>query len=132
MTNPLDTDGIPEGAIRAALAERGPKFTSAGAQTVSQNALRHYVDVAQTIEKVRISLGTAPVGSAFIVDVQKNGVTVFTTTANRPSIAAAGHSAISVAPDVTALAPGDYLTYSVIQIGSGTAGSDLVVQVRCL
>jgi hypothetical protein len=33
--------------------------------------------------------------------------------------------------DVTTLADGDYLTVDIAQIGSGTAGSDLVVQVTC-
>jgi hypothetical protein len=78
---------------------------------------------------VRASLGSAPSGAAVIVDVNKNGTTVFTTQANRPSIAAAGFVSTKVTPDVTTLSDGDYMTVDIDQIGSSVAGSDLTVTV---
>jgi hypothetical protein len=65
------------------------------------------------------------------VDVNKNGTTIFTTQANRPTVvAAANATAADAVPDVTAIASGDYLTVDRDQVGSATPGSDLTVFVR--
>jgi hypothetical protein len=61
--------------------------------------------------------------------VNKNGTTIFTTQANRPTIAISGNTDESGVPDVTALADGDYLEVDIDQIGSTVAGSDLTVQI---
>jgi hypothetical protein len=74
-------------------------------------------------------VGTAPTGAAILVDVNKNGTTIFTTQGNRPSIAAGGNASSAAVPDVTSLAAGDFLTVDVDQIGSTVAGSDLTVIV---
>ena len=63
------------------------------------------------------------------MDVMKNGVTLFTTSANRPTIAIAGNASTTTLPDVTLIVTGDRLRVDVIQIGSGTAGSNLYVTV---
>jgi len=82
-----------------------------------------------TITKVKLVVKTAPTGQAIIVDVNKNGTTIFTTQANRPQIAAGETSGDSGTPDVTSLAEGDKVTIDIDQIGSGTAGADLTVEV---
>lgn len=105
-----------------------PTFTAAGWLIAQQFSMRLYVTVACTISQVHISVGTAPAGQSIKVDVNKNGVTIFTTQANRPEIAIAGFADSSV-PDVTALAPGDYLTVDIDQAGTTILGADLVVQV---
>lgn len=81
---------------------------------------------------VTLSVGTAPTGAALICDLQKNGVTMFTTTANRPSVAIAATktAAISAAPDVSAFAAGDQITLVPTQVGSTVAGADLSVVVE--
>ena len=84
-----------------------------------------------SIVKVKLVVKTAPTGQAIIVDVNKNGTTIFTTQANRPQIAAGSTTGDSGTPDVTALAEGDKLTVDVDQVGSGTAGADLTVEVVC-
>jgi hypothetical protein len=81
--------------------------------------------VTRTLINVGIALGTAPTGGPFTADVNKNGTTVFTTQANRPSIAAAGSYAVSGTPDVTTWAHGDYLTVDRDLVGTTVAGSDL-------
>jgi hypothetical protein len=78
---------------------------------------------------VRASVGTAPTTQSVIVDVNKNGTTIFTTQGNRPTIAAGANTDASSTPDVTAFAAGDYMTVDVDQIGTGTVGADLTVQV---
>jgi len=73
---------------------------------------------------------TAPTGASIIVDVHKNGTTIFTTPANRPTIAVAAFDSGLAIPDVTAVAAGDVLTVDIDQIGSIIAGADLTVFVR--
>lgn len=105
-----------------------PVFQRSGSLTTQTGASRFYVDAAATIAKVRVAVGTAPVGAAVTVDVNKNGTTIFTTQANRPSIAAGGFTATAT-PDVTALSIGDYLTVDIDGVGSTNPGADLTVSV---
>ena len=64
-----------------------------------------------------------------ILDVNKNGTTIFTTQGARPTIADGQRPSSTTLPAVTAVAAGDTLTIDVDQIGSGTAGSDLYVSI---
>ncbi len=79
------------------------------------------------ISKVKIYGATAPTGASLIVDVNKNGVTIFTTQSNRPEIAIDEHSADSEIPDITSITEGDYLSWDIDQIGSTIAGGDPVL-----
>ena len=77
------------------------------------------------------AVNTAPTGASIIVDVLKNGTTIYTTSANRPTIAVSTFATtVTNTPNVTTLAAGDYLTVNVAQIGSTIAGSDLTVQIE--
>lgn len=85
-----------------------------------------------TIQGAYAMVNTAPTGAAAIFDILKDGVTIYTGGVGRPQIAAGGFaSQTPVAPAVTALngTNGDYLTWSVVQIGSTVAGSDLTLVV---
>jgi hypothetical protein len=107
-------------------------FFTAGPLVVKVGRHRIYNDtgVALTILGVRATCGVAPTGASVIVDVNKNGTTIFTTQANRPAVAAAGATSGKVTNmNVVALANGDYVTVDVDQIGSTLPGEDLVVQV---
>jgi hypothetical protein len=84
-----------------------------------------------TIDKVYVYVQTAPVGAAIIVDVNKNGTTIFTTQANRPQIAAGANADESGTPDVTSLAKNDRVDVDIDQVGSTTPGAVLTVMVRC-
>ena len=84
-----------------------------------------------TIVEVRLRVKTAPTGAAIIVDLNVNGVTVFTTQANRPTIAAGASTGVSTAVDLRSLAKGDNLTIDIDQIGSTVAGGKLMVEVVC-
>jgi len=86
---------------------------------------------ALTIVKVKVAVKTAPTGAALIVDVNKNGTTIFTTQGGRPSIAIGDTTDDSDTPDVTALAETDKLTVDIDQVGSTIAGADLTVEVVC-
>lgn len=82
------------------------------------------------IDEVRVHVGTAPTGAALIVDVNINGVTIFTTIANRPTVAIAATDATSGAPDTTKFVKDDRLSVDLDQVGSTIAGSDVTVMVR--
>lgn len=107
------------------------KLSVAGAVATSSRD-RWVAPHAGTITTVLLGVGTAPTGATMICDLQKNGVTMYTTTANRPTIAIAASStpARSIAPDVAAFVAGDVITLVPTQVGSGTAGSDLAATVE--
>lgn len=101
-----------------------------GDVTLLTGTMRLYNDTGSTltISTVRASVGTAPTGASLIVDIHKNGTTIFTTQANRPTIAVSTNTDTGT-PDVTSWPNGEYLTMDVDQIGSTVAGAQLVVQV---
>lgn len=83
-----------------------------------------------TITSVMAMVGSAPTGSSVIADVNLNGTTIFTTQGNRPEIAVSAQTSDAETPDVTEGTAGDYLSMDVDQVGSSSAGSDLVVAVE--
>jgi len=114
-----------------------------GAQTVAAaiGAGRWYNETGKILELTRVDLRivTAPTGADLIVDVNKNGTTVFTAQSQRPKIVAAANAGTSTpnvgtltVPVLPTLAPGDYVTVDVDQIGSGVAGSDLFVTIQAV
>jgi len=108
------------------------QFQIPGALTVTSGAFRIYNDTGLQlgIRGVRASVGTAPTGAAVIVDVNKNGVSLFTTQANRPTIVAGTNTSGLVSNmEIVTIENGEYLSVDVDQIGSTLAGADLMVQV---
>jgi|TARA_Y100000034_G_scaffold127890_2_gene181530 hypothetical protein len=103
--------------------------SEAGTLSTKTGQFRYYFDRACTILYARASVGTAPTGSTLIVDCNLNGTTIFSNQANRPTIAISGNTDESATPDTTAISDGDYVTWDIDQIGSSTAGSDLVCQL---
>jgi len=102
------------------------------AGNISAGALKHkwVAPVAGTIVGVRAHLGTAPAGSTAILDINKNGTTLYTTQGARPTFADGGDGAATTTlPAVTAVAAGDVLTLDVDAVGSGTAGAALAVAI---
>jgi hypothetical protein len=127
-TDKTKLDGIASGAIAT---EAGLlTFSKVGTLAVATGAHRLYVPWAITIVSVGISLGTANTGATFIVDVNKNGTTIYGTQADRPDIAASGQWSGWHVPNTTAVAADDYLTVDVDQVGSTIAGADLTVIIR--
>jgi hypothetical protein len=89
------------------------------------------VATACTITEVYLMVGTAPgSGKTFTCDVNKNGTTIFTTQANRPSIADTATEDTSGTPDVTALAKNDKLTVDVDVSTAATAVADAICIIR--
>lgn len=124
-----NVDNVSQQAL-ADLKTEAHTFAVTGAVTVAAGKSRIYVEGNYTIVTVRASVNTAPTGASLICDVSKNGTTIYTTQANRPTIAASGFTATANSPNVTTFVSGDYLTVDVDQIGSTIAGSDLTVTIR--
>ena len=81
-----------------------------------------------TIEGFEAYAETAPVGSSLIMDVLKNGTTIWTT---KPEIDAAANADDTYhSLSVTTADAGDRITFSVTQIGSSTAGQGLTATLK--
>lgn len=106
-------------------------LTITGTLSVGGSKLRFYNNygVTQVITQVHISVDTPPSGAAIIVDIHKNGTTIFTNQAHRPEIAIGANTGYTSIIDVSSWEAGDYIQVLIDQIGSGTPGSDLVLQV---
>lgn len=104
-------------------------FFIAGNQSASVKKAGAIVPFAASIVDVRAYVDTAPATTSLIIDVNKNGTTVFTTQGNRPTIAAAGNASTTTLPDVTAVAAGDRITFDIDAVGTGTVGADLYLTI---
>lgn len=104
-------------------------FALPGALSVLSGTSRLYNDsgTARQVTTVRASVGTAPTGSPVVVDVKKDGTSLYGVTAP-PTISAGANTGASV-PDTTTWQPGEFLTVDVTAVGSSVAGSNLTVTV---
>jgi hypothetical protein len=85
-----------------------------------------------TIIKAYGVVKTAPAGASILVDINKNGASIWASTpANRLTIAAGQASGRSQSFDTTTLTDEDSLTLDIDQVGSSYTGADLTVYLRC-
>lgn len=103
-----------------------------GTLVVKTGKSRVRMPFAGIVLGVAATVDTVATGANVVIDVNKNGTTIFTTQANRPSIAAGLTSGNEAAPDaaVAAFAAGDYFTFDVDQIGSSNPGAELTITFR--
>jgi hypothetical protein len=111
--------------------KRAISFYLDGNCAVKANAMSVLAPFALTIKGVRLAVDTAPTGASLIIDVHKNGTTMYTTQGNRPTITATNTSATATLPDITAIALGDKITLEIDQVGSTVAGANLSLIVIC-
>lgn len=130
----LDSSGkIPPGQLQTSNITKILPYSYLGSVSVGAGTFRLYNDTGATwtITGVRASAGTAPTGAAIIVDINKNGTTIFTTQPNRPTIAISSNTSGNVTNmDITTVAAGEYLTVDIDQVGSTVAGANLTIQVE--
>ena len=86
---------------------------------------RWYNDTGYTLKIQTIRLGRKTTGSSGFttIDVNMNDVTLYTTQGNRPSVRAGSDDVTSLgtaAPDVTSVAPGDFLSVDIDEAEAGT------------
>jgi len=99
----------------------------------SKGPLRR-IDASVTLTGCYLSVKTAPVGAALIVDIKRsttgpNG-TFTTIFSAAPQIAAAAYAGNSTSFSTSALSAGDILRMDVTQVGSTTPGSALTVDLN--
>lgn len=82
-----------------------------------------------TIATIRASVINPPLGGPLTFDINLNGTTIFTTQANRPSIAAGAYTSGIVVPDDTTWGAGEALTVDVDLIGTSYAGAYATIQI---
>ena len=80
---------------------------------------------------VNVLTGYAPSGASIIVDVKKNGSSIYPTS-SKPTITSGNLSDYDSPPDTTSYAQNDLFSIRIDQVGSSSPGSYLAVQIRCL
>lgn len=86
---------------------------------------------AMTIVKAYGAVKTAPTGTSVIVDLNKNGSTIWSNQADRLTILASATTGNTTSFNTTTLADGDLLTMDIDQVGGTIAGADLTVALKC-
>lgn len=124
-------DGLEFASVAGGGLVRETIFTFAGDLEVGSNPFKIYnkFGSSQTISQVFLSIATAPAGANVVVDIHKNGTTIFTNQSNRPAITDGNTEGYTTTIDVSTWADGEYLTAHIDQIGSNTPGANLVVHV---
>ncbi len=119
------------GGVTTVVRETTFSFAGNLVLTGAMSLLRFYnkLGITQTISEVFLSIDTPSAGADIIVDIHKNGVTIFTNQAHRPIIAAGANTGTTVLIDVDNWDDGDYLTAIIDQIGVGTVGANLTAHV---
>ncbi len=105
-------------------------FTVPGTLSSGVGRSKFFIPGPINIGNVRASVGTAPTGADLIIDVNKNGTTIFTTQISRPKIFAGQTTVSNSTPQITQLTTGDFLTVDIDQVGSLNPGADLTVQIE--
>lgn len=107
-------------------------FHFAGALQTGVGKFRWYNDTGATltIVAVRVSLNTAGTSNT-ILDINKDGTTIYTTQGNRPTLGSGANTVKSTNPDVTTIADGSYLSVDVDTVGTGSpADCSVTITVR--
>ena len=73
-------------------------------------------------------IDTVTAGSAAIVDILKNGSSIYST---KPQFAAGATALTAGTRSTTSFVSGDRITFKVVQIGSSTAGQGLRFMLKC-
>lgn len=117
----------PQGPVGATgAAGTSPIFSRAGTLAVSTGGSRLYFERTGTITRVRAAVGTAPTGGSVVVDVKRNGSSIFANPADRPTITAGTFTALGT-PSTVQIVPDDFLTVDIVEVGGTFAGADLTV-----
>ena len=112
-------------------AGRGVSFYVDDVLEVGTDLMNIIAPLGLTITGVRANVSIAPTGADLIIDINKNGTTLYTTQGNRPTILATETSETATLPDVTSISLGDIISIDIDQIGSTVAGGNLSVVLIC-
>ena len=105
-------------------------FSLTGDLEVGESVMSVIVPYNMTIDNVKYSMDGIPSGASVLIDLHKNGTSIYTTQANRPEIND-GSIHTGTLPDIITLAEGDKLTLEVDQVGTVVKGFGLSLSVNC-
>lgn len=91
---------------------------------------RIYVDFNGVIDQIDASVNTAPTGANLVMDINKNGNTIWSTQTNRVTILASANTGIQSTFNTTTFVSGDYFTIDIDTVGSTITGSKLTVRMK--
>lgn len=95
-----------------------------GTLVVNTGSKRFYMPINCTMTDIEAYVATAPTGAALQLAILKNGSSVATTSIS------AGSTSSSNTSNSIDLETGDYITINITQVGSGTAGEDLYLNLK--
>jgi len=86
-----------------------------------------------TIQKVYLTAKVGPTGQDFILDINKNGTSIWAVTqANRVKVLAGQTSGVQTVFDTVSLAEGDLITIDIDQIGNPVPGQTYTGVIKCV
>jgi hypothetical protein len=88
------------------------------------------VPFACTITKAYAVVTTAPATSAIIVDINNGATSIWNSGVNRLTIAASATTGTQTTINNPNLVEGDLLSLDIDQIGTGTVGANLTVEIK--
>jgi hypothetical protein len=91
---------------------------------VSTDVAIFFMPFAMQVFEIVVGVGTTPVGSSLIVDTNKNGVSIGTTT-----VSASSNTGSNTSVDES-FAKNDKVTIDIDQVGATTAGQALTVYLK--
>lgn len=105
-------------------------FFKSGALVAGAGTFEWPVRGNRRIEAIYFHVAGAPSGGPMWIDVNVGGTTLFTTQANRPTVADGVKTSADATPDITALSDGDLVTIDIdSDSGSPNGASDLLVTI---
>lgn len=106
-------------------------WNAPGALAVKTGEGKFYFPVRATLVGVSAVLENGPTGDSFIIDLNKNGTSVWTDQSKRPEILEGSTVSGEVTDiDLPTIEVGDQLSVDIDQVGSTWPGDDLTVTVR--
>jgi len=100
-------------------------FDIQGPLGVFDKVVQRMIGRAGTITKVVIYADVAPLVTDIIIDIRKNGTTIFTNPNNRPRVTAGATGPLEYTTiDVPAFSANDRFTIDIKQVGTGTTGGE--------
>lgn len=132
--------------MRASCTTNGNEFSDGGSATRGYE-LRELIFVAGALSAPTISprrmrfkesilgmslgeVNVAPTGSSILVDLHRNGTTIYTTQSQRLAINAGSNQGNGQLADVRYIGTNSWLTVEIDQVGSTTPGEDLTVTIE--
>lgn len=103
-------------------------YVSGELETGTNLSVRFDVPFSGTIIKATAYAKTAPVDDDLIIDLNKNGTTLWAS--DKLTISDGDSTGSKTSFDSTTVSVDDYFTLDVDQVGSTTAGEDLTVQLQ--